>query len=352
MKYYLKIIFIAIICSSCQDEINLQLPNSERKIVVEGSIEPGYPPYVILTTNEGYFDQIPEDYPSNIYIEDADSVIVWYYSPSGEKITKILERISVNTLQFILGIDSIPPIYTVNDYNFFSSNENPYEFSQEERTYYLKVVWNNQIVTAETTIPKSTPLDCLWVEKNESAKRDYKCDIRAIYSDPADRENNLLIKSRRIQNYERNRKDTLICDTINYPDFPLKLVDSGSDILINGETFETYFPRPKESGFPTGTYNSAHYEICENGDTLAFKNDIVIIKFCQIDKESMKFWRGLTRQSGNNGNPFAEPLNLVSNINGGLGIWTGYSPVYYKVPIVKGESVYLPYQPKTILEIF
>ena len=45
---------------------------------------------------------------------------------------------------------------------------------------------------------------------------------------------------------------------------------------------------------------------------------LFLIKFCQIDEPSMKFWRGLTRQSGSNGNPFAEPLNLPSNINGGL----------------------------------
>ena len=46
---------------------------------------------------------------------------------------------------------------------------------------------------------------------------------------------------------------------------------------------------------------------CDDGSTLELKEDIVLIKFCQIDEPSMKFWRGLVRQAGTNGNPFAEP---------------------------------------------
>ena len=65
----------------------------------------------------------------------------------------------------------------------------------------------------------------------------------------------------------------------------------------------------------------------------------------------MKFWRGLVRQAGTNGNPFAEPMNLVSNVNGALGIWTGYSPVYYKVPIINGTTITATIRPN-IIDIF
>jgi hypothetical protein len=65
----------------------------------------------------------------------------------------------------------------------------------------------------------------------------------------------------------------------------------------------------------------------------------------------MRFWRGLVRQAGTNGNPFAEPMNLVSNINGGLGIWTGYGASYYKVPIINGTTIIDTIQPK-IIDIF
>ena len=53
----------------------------------------------------------------------------------------------------------------------------------------------------------------------------------------------------------------------------------------------------------------------------------------------------------NNGNPFTEPMNLVSNINGGLGVWTCYGSVYYKVPIVQDTVIFNEYSPD-IMDIY
>ena len=335
MKKYL--FFISIFFISCQDEITLDLPQAENKLVIEGAIENGFPPYIIITKNQGYFDEISIDTYSNLFVNDIDSVKIWYYS-EGLKVSKILEQ--------IIGLDSLPPIYT--DLSYFNNTDN-YEFSKVGRTYFLEIKWNDQIITSETTIPTPTPLDCLWVEQSVTADKEFKCDIRALYSDPAEVQNNILIKSKRIQHYER--KDSLDCNVENKPDFSLKLIDSGTDVLINGQSFETYFPRPKERGFPTGAYNSYHTKECDDGSTLEFNEDVVLIKFCQIDEPSMKFWRGLIRQVGTNGNPFAEPMNLLSNINGGLGVFTGYGTVYYKVPIIKGTTIDYEYSPN-IIDIF
>ena len=335
MKKYL--FFISIFFISCQDEITLDLPQAENKLVIEGAIENGFPPYIIITKNQGYFDEISIDTYSNLFVNDIDSVKIWYYS-EGLKVSKILEQ--------IIGLDSLPPIYT--DLSYFNNTDN-YEFSKVGRTYFLEIKWNDQIITSETTIPTPTPLDCLWVEQSETADKEFKCDIRALYSDPAEVQNNILIKSKRIQHYER--KDSLDCNVENKPDFSLKLIDSGTDVLINGQSFETYFPRPKERGFPTGAYNSYHTKECDDGSTLEFNEDVVLIKFCQIDEPSMKFWRGLVRQVGTNGNPFAEPMNLLSNINGGLGIFTGYGAVYYKVPIIENTTILDTIRPK-ITDIF
>jgi len=337
MKNYLFL--FCLIFFSCQEEITLDLPQVENKLVVEGAIEPGYPPYVILTKNQGYFEPIDNNTYTNLFVKDVDSIKVWYYSHTGEKVMKILEQIPE--------FDSLPPIYT--DLSYLSNTTN-YEFSQEGRTYYLEIKWNNQIITSETTIPIPTPLDCLWVEKNETADKDFKCDIRAVYFDPVDIQNNILVRSKRLQHYER--EDTLECEIKNNPDLRLKLVDSGADVLINGERFETYFPRPGDGGFPNGKYNSNHYKKCNNGnDSIFALKDVVLIKFCQIDEPSMRFWRGLIRQTGTNGNPFSEPMNLVSNINNGLGIWTGYGAVYYKVPIIRDTVIKQQYTPE-IIDIF
>ena len=346
MKIY--IFLISIIFISCQDEITLDLPQAENKLVVEASIEQGYPPYVILTKNDGYFDPIDSETFNSLFVNNIESVKIWYNNDGVKVDSVILEQITL--------FDSLPPIYT--DINFVSNNVDfetgeltlPYNFSMPGRKYYLEIKWDNQIITAETTIPEPTPLDCLWVEQSETAEKDFKCDIRAVYSDPANQQNNILIKSKRLEHYERDKEDTTSCLVEDNKDPILKLIDANSDILINGQTFETYFPRPSDNGFPTGSYNAYHTKVCDE-DTIEYKKDIVLIKFCQIDEPSMKFWRGLIRQAGTNGNPFAEPSNLPSNINGGLGFFTGYGTVYYKVPIIKGTTIDSVYSPK-IIDIF
>jgi hypothetical protein len=345
--------FISIILFSCQEEITLELPQAETKLVVQGAIENGFPPYVVLTRNQGYFEEINSDTYANLFVDDVDSVKVWYIDDNGEEISKHLGLLPPELSEIITGEPM--PLYTITDAVELENaiiNPGEYNFSQSGRTYYLEIKWNNKVITSSTTIPLATALDCLWVEQSETADEDFMYDIRAIYSDPAEQNNNLIIKSKRLQHYEINREDTSSCETINYPDFSLKLIDAGSDILINGQTFETYFPRPKDSGnpFPDGNYNSYHTKICDN-DTLEFKEDIVLIKFCQIDEPSLKFWRGLVRQAGNNGNPFAEPMNLVSNINNGLGVFTGYGSVYYKLPIINDTTIFEEYSTE-IIDIF
>ena len=57
------------------------------------------------------------------------------------------------------------------------------------------------------------------------------------------------------------------------------------------------------------------------------------------------------RNSTSGANPFSEPMNLVSNINGGLGSWTGYGTRYYKIPIIEGLIIFEEYSPN-ILDIF
>ena len=341
MKKYIYIISLLLI--SCQEEITLVLPQIQDKIVVEGSIENGFPPYVILTKNQGYFDEIDSVTYNNLFITDVDSIKIWYIDDLGKIEKRDLELFT----DFSNPATGEPiSLYTVADLD--TSNFNNYEFSQSGRTYFLEIKWNGEIISSSTTIPSVTELDCLWVEKSENGKEEYEYDIRALYSDPADQNNFILVKSKRIQHYEK--EDSIGCQVINIPDFSLKIIDAGADVLINGQTFETYFPRPRDNGFPTGKYNGYHKKECQ-GDSIEFLKDLVLIKYCQIDEASLKFWRGLIRQVGTNGNPFAEPLNLVSNVTNGLGIFSGYGSAYYLVPIVEGTVIDEQHTP-ALIDIF
>ena len=315
-----KILFIFLCFISCEDEISLNFPIESQQLVIEGGIEPNMPPYVILSKNQGYFDEININTYNDLFVYDAE-VVVWTINENGIADSVFLQPLPPP-------FDSIP-IFT--DINYLSSLTNPpyanssgYSFSQENKTYNLIVRWNNQIITSQTTIPTVTPLDCLWVEKNEFSDKDHEFDIRAIYDDPVEVQNNILLKYRKPVHWD--------IDTVNWTledgsDDLMELIDAGTDILING------------------TYNAERYKSYElNGviDSILVPNDVVIIKFCQIDEPSLKFWRSLVRQFGSNGNPFQEPLNIVSNVNGGYGGWTGYGSVYYEIPIIDGFSTNSP----------
>ena len=86
-----KILFtLSIFLISCQEEITLDIPQAESKIVVEGAIEPGFPPYVILTKNQSYFDPININTLDDIAVGDAN-VKVWTYNEDGSKDSTILD---------------------------------------------------------------------------------------------------------------------------------------------------------------------------------------------------------------------------------------------------------------------
>ena len=77
MKKYFLYLFVASLLFSCRKEISLDFPPVPEKLVVQGSIEPGFPPYVILTRNQGYFETIDINTYNDLFVTDVDTVKVW-----------------------------------------------------------------------------------------------------------------------------------------------------------------------------------------------------------------------------------------------------------------------------------
>ena len=59
---------------SCQEEISLDFPVGAQQIVVEGGIEANMPPYVILSKNQGYFDEINSNTYQNLFVMDINDM--------------------------------------------------------------------------------------------------------------------------------------------------------------------------------------------------------------------------------------------------------------------------------------
>ncbi|MDA9663541.1 DUF4249 domain-containing protein [bacterium] len=336
MKKYLLTLSIISILLSCREEISLDFPPTPERLVVQGSIETGIPPYIMLTRNQGYFESIDSNTYNNLFIDEAD-IKVFKISNN-----QIIDSIILNLVENI-DLNGIP-IFTDLNYidEILNGNLSPnYNFSEEGYRYNLEIIWNGNLITSTTTIPFSTQLDSIWIEKTDQTNdKEYRCEIKGYLSDPDTLGNNYLLRSKRLEHWIiKDSVESILPTLKNNSDFSLLLVDVGPDILINGESFETFFPRPGQQGsFPNGNYNTFRYknynDSTTNGkDSILIPEDFVLIKYCQVDQVGMRFWRGVVRNSTSGGNPFSEPMNLSSNINGGMGIWTGYGTSYYKIPV-------------------
>ena len=61
MMRYSYLVIVIIIFISCSKEVTVDLPAPEEKFVVEGSIENGSAPLIILTRSQPYFSSISLD---------------------------------------------------------------------------------------------------------------------------------------------------------------------------------------------------------------------------------------------------------------------------------------------------
>ena len=138
-KYFIYFFTISILIS-CRKEITLNLANASEKVVVQGSIEPGFPPYVILTRNQGYFDPIDSNTYNDLFIYEDE-----------------ISKIKVFKLDKTEIIDSIELSYEmIGDIAVFTNLDLTIDwstFSQEGFRYNLEFNWNETLITSTTTIP-------------------------------------------------------------------------------------------------------------------------------------------------------------------------------------------------------
>lgn len=271
---------------SCTKTITVDLPEAEIKVVVEGYIEPDQAARVLLTKSSPYFGKIPTTTEELFAMVVMDATVI------------VTDGITTDTL--ILVIDTtaefFPPIYYEGDPAILKG--------QAGRSYDLKIITDTQTLTATTTIPTLIPLDSVWweVQSDDHPNRGFGW---GILSDPDTLGNNYRIMAKRLG------KDSKFVAPYGSP---------FEDTYINGKTFEFYFSRGVEAG----------EHVDEHDDDLFYYlvGDTVVVKFCTLDKAHVKFWLSAENDIYNQGNPFASPMTLVTNINGGLGVWGGYGATY------------------------
>jgi Domain of unknown function (DUF4249) len=269
------IVMMITLFTSCEKDITVDLPKAEPKLVVEGYITPGQPAYLFISRTTSYF--APTDSASLI----ASAV-------KGATVT-INNGIITDTL-----VEPFPGI----GYVYVS----PQIIGQVGGVYQLKVTTpEGESVTSITTIHPPVPLDSVWFVAQPEL--DTLGWIWATLTDPPQPGNYYRWFAKRLS------KDD---------DFIAPLGSVLHDEFFNGLTFDFAYNR--------GEKPNSNEEDDNNDEAGWFKKgDTVVVKFAAVTRQSFEFWRAAESQTAGNGNPFGSPAPLESNIDGGFGIWEGFS---------------------------
>jgi hypothetical protein len=309
---------IAFFFSSCEKEIRIDLPDAEAGIVVEGRIESGQPPYVILTKSTGYFESTDINTFLNSFVHNAKITI----TAGGSSYT--LPELCLNDLppeyrpmaaaflgvaeEELSGINYC--LYTVPVTDLFTGN---FLKGETGKTYRLTIEAEGKTFTSDTKIPELVPLDSVWF-RLDGADTLYGF-AWAHLTDPDSSGNAYRWSAMRINlGSDGKPKDG---------GFVYPFGSAFDDKFINGKSFEFGYDRghrPAEEGMPEKEGEKAHF----------FKlGDTIVVKFCTIEKPVMEFIRKYETEIWNNGNPFASPSSIPTNIEGGaFGLWAGYGVSY------------------------
>ena len=294
---------------SCTKEIEINLPQHDTNIVVDGTIETNRHPIVLISKSADIYSSTDIDTYLSNFILDAEVKVVCNQDTttlnlyaisdlpidSQKKLAEMLRLKDLDELQFL------PPlmVYSSSD---ISGNIN--------QTYKLIIKYNEKYYSGETKIENPIPLDVLYW-KGELENNNYGYGW-ALLSDPSNQFNaykwevkrtNLNSEGISIDNIFRSAKGWFFDD--KYSD---------------GLSFEFSFKNPLKRKDTTHLKEYRRYY--RFGDT-------VVIKFSRMDESVYEFLEKKYTQLTTVGSPFSTPINIPSNMNGGaLGIWAGYSPVY------------------------
>lgn len=293
----------------CEKEITVELPDTPEQLVVEGVIEPGLPPYVILTRTQSYFDPFDPGAIANSYVRGA---LVTVDNGNGPIALDQLCTSSLTDEQRALfaEVTGIDPALLSNVDICVYSTANAALFGEVGRTYRLRIEAEGKVLTSETTIPNPVPLDSVWFKLAEQRPGDDTLGFAwARLTDPDTLGNHYRWMARRIS----HRADGSVED----PTFISPFGNTFQDKYVNGLRFDFSFIRgrqfysdqPEDTNEETGFYKV--------GDTIA-------VKFVSIGFDEHEFYTSYDENVGSSGDLFSTPVNARSNIEGGLGIWAGW----------------------------
>jgi hypothetical protein len=312
-RYFGLFLSLITLCS-CSKEIQIEIPGFEEQLVVDGRIDIGGFPLVILTQSKNI-------YAASNFSEYISSMIFNASISVDNGTTEAnLELIPISQLPLesqyrvaeMLKIEfDLLPILPFQVY----STSNQQILGEIGKTYTLKINYNNKLYEGSTQLAQPVGLDYSnW--KPDLNNPEYGTLISRL-TDPSQVRNAYKWEVKLITLKANGQPRDVIFRSSNSPFF--------ADDYFNGLSFEfeTRY-HAKDTTYPEGYRRYYKY-----GDSL-------VIKMSSVDDMVYDFFEKKEAQAETTGNPFATPVNIPSNMNNGaLGIWAGFSPWYdtiYCVP--------------------
>ncbi|MFI5163813.1 MAG: DUF4249 family protein [Bacteroidia bacterium] len=291
--------------SSCQKAITVKLPAAVQKICVDGRIEPGVPPYVILTHNMPYFGPTDVNSLQNMFIHGA--VIKISNGTTTVMLTEYCSKSLPDSLLPVIasftGVDTAS--LKLFDYCIYTTL-NTAVWGAVGKTYNLTISTDGKNLTSSTTILTPIPLDRTWYKYSKTNKAgDSLGFVYAHLSDPPQEGNAYRWLAM------RKGKDQ------SFVSPPGSAFD---DKFINGQSFDFAYERGSVPNSTAPDDNNEERGYFKKGDT-------VIVKFCTIEHTVYDFFRQVDVAIYSQGNPFAAPTSVPSNVypsSDALGVWCGY----------------------------
>ncbi|WP_375239019.1 DUF4249 family protein [Aurantibacter sp.] len=159
MKSITYIIILALLLSSCEKVVDIDVPTSQERLVIEASINwyngtLGNEQQITLTKTAPFFNtNVPPALNATVTIVDSNN----------------------NSFNFIDSNNS--GVYKTNTFNPILNE-----------TYTLNIIYNNETYTATETLKSVSPIDFI-EQNNEGGFSGDEIEIKAYYTDPINEDN-------------------------------------------------------------------------------------------------------------------------------------------------------------------
>ena len=271
MKKYVLFLSMIIACSCNNDSFGDGI-TLESKLAVEGWIEEGDVPQVILS--------------STIPINDViDSTNVLDHVIRSAKIT-VSDGETVEVLRVKNDDNRVPPFV------YFGKEIT----GKAGKTYTLKIEYLNRIVEATTSIPKTVLLTTAEYKKNNATDTTGYVFIK--FDDPISEKNYYQVATR-IDKQEPIFVPAFYgnLDDVKFKSHSISMQVNRGVLLFPKTKFKPYFT----------------------------DGDLIFVKLRTMNKEAFDFWNSWQNEIVNSRIPiYPSNTSLKSNIKGGVGIWAGY----------------------------